>query len=62
MLNSVGRDQRFGTQGAPMIDPNAKPTLSGVDVAGVCDAERLALGWPTFAEKRADSWTARPKE
>jgi hypothetical protein len=60
MLNSVGHDQRFGTQGALTIKPQAKPELRETDEAGICDAERIALGCPTLAAKRADFYTARP--
>ena len=60
MLNSVGHDQRFGTQGKPQMDPKAKPQLRETDEAGICDAERLALGCPTLAAKRADFYTHKP--
>jgi hypothetical protein len=60
MLNSVGHDQRFGTQGAPMLMSQTKPELRETDEAGICDAERLALGCPTLAAKRADFWAPRP--
>jgi len=60
MLNSVGHDQRFGTQGAPILMPQTKPELRETDEAGICDAERIALGCPTLAAKRANFWTARP--
>lgn len=58
MLNSAGHDQRFGTQGALMMKPQ-KPFLRETDEAGICDAERLALGCATLAAKRADFF-ARP--
>jgi hypothetical protein len=50
MLGSVGHDQRFATQysgrgGGPS-------TLSRVDTAGICDAERAALGCPTLESAR----------
>lgn len=54
MLVSVGHDQRFGTQGRAMLSAGAKPVLQAVDERGICDAERLALGCPTLAAKRAN--------
>ena len=50
LLGSIGHDQRFGTQysgrgGGPS-------TLSRVDTAGICDAERAALGCPTLESAR----------
>ncbi len=62
MLNSTGHDQRFGTQGALMAMGDAKPHLAETDEAGICDAERLALGCPTLAAKRADFYTPRTKD
>jgi hypothetical protein len=62
MLNSVGHEQRFGTQGAPTMKPQANQPLREVDETGICDAERLALGCPTLAAKRANFWTARPNK
>jgi hypothetical protein len=61
MLNSTGHDQRFGTQGATMATTQAKPELRETDEAGICDAERLALGCPTLAAKRANFFTPHPK-
>ena len=61
MLNSVGHDQRFGTQSALMVG-NQKPTIRETDETGICDAERLALGCPTLAAKRAYFWTPKPTE
>lgn len=46
MLGSVGLEQRFGTQYGP--DGHRR-----VDEAGICDAQRKALGCPTLAEARA---------
>jgi len=46
MLNSVGHDQRFGTQ------YNSDEGLGRIDEAGICNAERQALGCPTLAEAR----------
>jgi len=46
MFGSVGLDQRFGTQYGP-------GGLMHVDEAGICDAQRKALGCPTLAEARA---------
>jgi hypothetical protein len=60
MLNSVGHDQRFGTQGALTLTTSAKPTVRETDESGICDAERLALGCPTLAAKRADFDTHKP--
>jgi hypothetical protein len=62
MLNSIGHDQRFGTQGALMAMGNAKPHLAETDETGICDGERLALGCPTLAAKRADFYTRRPND
>jgi hypothetical protein len=45
MLGSVGLDQRFGTQ-------YGAGGLKRVDEAGICDAQRKALGCPTLAEAR----------
>jgi hypothetical protein len=59
MLISVGHDQRFGTQGARMA-PGDKPQLGEVDERGICDAQRLALGCPRLADKRADFYTRGP--
>lgn len=62
MLNSVGHDQRFGTQGAITFKSHAKPELRETDEAGICDNERLALGCPTLAAKRADFYTHHPTD
>lgn len=51
MLNSVGHDQRFGTQGTIIA---GKPILRETDESGICDEERLALGCPTLAAKKAN--------
>ncbi len=59
MLNSVGHDQRFGTQSCLTMG-NQKPALGETDEGGICDAERLALGCPTLAAKRANFWTPHP--
>jgi hypothetical protein len=61
MLNSVGHDQRFGTQGALMLPHETKPQLGRTDESGICDNERLALGCPTLAAKRANFYTTKPK-
>jgi len=61
MLESVGHDQRFGTQGEVTATPAEKPRLALVDESGICDAERLALGCPTLAAKRADFYAEHPK-
>ena len=47
MLGSIGHDQRFGTQYRGM---GGVTTIVRVDVAGICDAERKALGCPTLKE------------
>jgi hypothetical protein len=62
MLHSVGHEQRFGTQGAVMALGNNKPHLAETDETGICDAERLALGCPTLAAKRADFNAPHPKD
>ncbi len=62
MLNSVGLEQRFGTQGAVMIGFAAKPSVAEVDERGICDTERHALGCPSLAAKRADFSAAAPRE
>lgn len=49
MLGSVGHDQRFGTQYRGM---NGMTELATVDPAGICDAERKALGCPTLEEAK----------
>jgi hypothetical protein len=59
MLNSLGHDQRFGTQGALTMG-HEKPMLRETDEAGICDAERLALGCPTLAAKRANFYAPHP--
>jgi hypothetical protein len=61
MLRSVGHDQRFGTQGAVMAFGETKPHVAETDETGICDAERLALGCPTLAAKRADFYAHGPK-
>lgn len=60
MLNSMGHLQRFGTQGAWTQGFSAKPELAETDEAGICDAERLALGCPTLVAKRANFYTPKP--
>lgn len=60
MLVSIGFYQRFGTQGAAMLTPQSKTEPSEVDETGICDAERLALGCPTLAAKRANFWAPKP--
>lgn len=60
MLNSVGHEQRFGTQGAWTTSQQAKPEVGATDESGICDAERLALGCPTLAAKRANFFTPKP--
>jgi len=45
MLNSVGHDQRFGTQ-------YGIEGLKRTDEEGICDSERKALGCPTLAQAR----------
>jgi hypothetical protein len=62
MLNSVGHEQRFGTQGALMAWGEAKPHLADTDETGICDGERLALGCPTLAAKRANFFIHGPKD
>ena len=54
MLNSLGLEQRFGTQGAMMVGFAAKPRVAEVDERGICDTERHALGGLSLAAKRAD--------
>ena len=49
LLGSVGHDQRFGTQFRGLGGVN---TLMRVDEAGLCDAEREALGCPTLEQAR----------
>ena len=51
MLGSIGHDQRFGTQ---YLYPGmaGTATLATVDPAGICDAERTALGCPTLEQAR----------
>jgi hypothetical protein len=49
MLGSIGHDQRFGTQYSGMSGTN---TLVRVDSAGICDAEREALGCPTLEQAK----------
>ena len=44
-----------------MMKPAAKPELRETDESGICDAERVVLGCPTLAAKRANCWTPRPK-
>lgn len=60
MLNSVGLEQRFGTQGAMMVGFAAKPRVAEVDERGICDTERHALGCPSLAAKRADFFAEGP--
>jgi hypothetical protein len=55
MLGSVGHDQRFGTQYSGM---NGVESLVGIDTAGICDAERKALGCPTLKEIAARTLNA----
>jgi hypothetical protein len=62
MLRSVGHEQRFGTQGAFMVFGDKKPHVAETDESGICDAERLALGCPTLAAKRADFNAPHPKD
>jgi hypothetical protein len=62
MLNSVGHEQRFGTQGALMAMGDTKPHIADTDESGISDSERLALGCPTLAAKRANFYTAHPKD
>lgn len=63
MLNSVGHEQRFGTQGALMaMGDNTKPHVADTDESGICDAERPALGCPTLAEKRVNFFAPHPKD
>jgi len=61
-LTSLGHEQRFGTQGALMALGDTKPRLADTDVAGIGDAERLALGCPTLAAKRANFFAPHPKD
>ncbi len=49
MLGSIGHDQRFGTQYSGMANTT---TLVRVDSAGICDAERKALGCPTLEQAK----------
>jgi hypothetical protein len=49
MLGSIGHDQRFGTQYSGMAGTT---TLVRVDSAGICDAERKALGCPTLEQAK----------
>lgn len=62
MLTSLGHEQRFGTQGALMAFGDDKPHLADTDEAGICDGERLALGCPTLAAKRANFYTPHPRD
>jgi len=62
MLMSLGHEQRFGTQGAIMALGDDKPHLADTDEAGICDGERLALGCPTLAAKRANFYAPHPKD
>lgn len=62
MLTSLGHEQRFGTQGAIMALGDDKPHLADTDEAGICDGERLALGCPTLAAKRANFYAPHPKD
>ena len=55
MLGSVGHDQRFGTQYSGM---GGASVLVHVDPAGICDAERKALGCPTLEQARNRNVTA----
>lgn len=48
MLGSVGHDQRFGTQF--YSGRNGGMRLAPIDIQGICDAERKALGCPTLEE------------
>lgn len=62
MLGSVGHDQRFGTQYSGYGAGGAS-TLDHVDTAGICDAQRKALGCPTLEEvKNRNVGAAQPKE
>lgn len=45
MLNSIGHDQRYGTQYGP-------EGFKQTDTQGICDNERLALGCPKLEEAR----------
>lgn len=56
MLGSIGHDQRFGTQFRGM---GGTTTLVQVDTAGICDAERQALGCPTLEEARNRNLNAK---
>jgi hypothetical protein len=56
MLLSIAQYQRFGTQGAITLGTQISPELAPTDEAGICDGERVALGCPTLAGKRADSY------
>src|SRR6185436_1921947 len=51
MLGSIGHDQRFGTQYHGYGSGGAS-VLGLVDTAGLCDAERKALGCPTLEESK----------
>jgi hypothetical protein len=62
MLGSVGLDQRFGTQGEITFSSSAKPTVAETDERDICDNERLALGCPTLAAKRANFYTHGPRD
>jgi hypothetical protein len=62
MLNSVGLEQRFGTQGAVIVGFAAKPVVAEVDERGICDTERHALGCLSLAAKRADFFAPAPRD
>jgi hypothetical protein len=50
MLGSVGHEQRFGTQYSG--GPGQPATMQPVDTAGICDAQRTALGCPTLEQAK----------
>ena len=54
MLNSIGHDQRFGTQHAIAFLGQVSSELSPTDETGISDLERIALGCPSLAEKRGN--------
>jgi len=59
MLGSIGHDQRFGTQYSGMAGTT---TLVRVDSAGICDAERKALGCPTLEQAKNRDLNAEDAE
>ena len=59
MLGSIGHDHRFGTHYNVSAGTS---TLVRVDPAGICDAERKALGLPTLEEAKNRDLNAEDAE